>query len=537
MSFLNSRTTTWVAGGVALLAAASLAGCSASASPSGDASSAATATPVSGGVVTIDTPSDEDCADPHQLNGRSLLIAGRAELDSLLFLNSDGEIEPWLASSYEVSADATTYTFHLRDDVTFSDGSKLTSTDVQATFDAVKALGAKAKAASTWFSTYVGTTTPDASTAVVTFSAGDAAFLNQVTTASLGIMSQASAAKSSTDLCTDGDIGTGPFTFASAPYVANAGFTLKARDDYDWAPASEHQGRPYLDEVDFQIVADSSARAKSVISGAADLTTEINLPDLSILGDLPVDVRANPGVVEGLFVNVKGGGVLADQAVRTALQTGIDRQTIIAKTQIPQYTPVPTSVLSKSTPGYADESQYMTFDAAAAEQTLDAAGWVVGADGIRAKDGQRLTLSLMYASARYQANLPMLQLVQAGYKALGIEITLRPVPDADETAIFASGDYQLRIAAQTLPDPSVLDLAFKTQDDATLNGLDAQAIASGDVTARNGLVAQAQQHIIQTGLFVPIRELALPTAHSEDVKDFVFEGDSLLLLTDLWKTS
>ena len=78
-----------------------------------------------GGTLQMVIPADEGCVDPQQLIGRSQLNVARSMVDSLVF-QEGAEFKPWLATEWEVSEDATTYTFTLRDDVTFSDGGALT---------------------------------------------------------------------------------------------------------------------------------------------------------------------------------------------------------------------------------------------------------------------------------------------------------------------------------------------------------------------------------------------------------------------------
>src|SRR5262249_36054427 len=154
----------------------------------------------------------------------SLLIGGRAELDSLVYLNSQGKLEPWLATSWTVSPDGRTFTFKLRSGVTFSDGSKFTSSAVKATFDSIVALGAKARVGSSYLAAYVGTQTPDPTTAVVQFKSPDAAFLSEASTTSLGIISGASAELSPATRCAKGVVGTGPYVLQS--YTQNQGEVL-----------------------------------------------------------------------------------------------------------------------------------------------------------------------------------------------------------------------------------------------------------------------------------------------------------------------
>ena len=177
----------------------------------------------------------------------------------------------------------------------------------------------------------------------------------------------------------------------------------------------------------------------------------------------------------------------------------------------------------------------MAYDPAAAKSMLDADGWKAGADGIREKDGVRASVSLLYAAQRMAPYVPLMELIQQQAAEIGIEFVLRPLPDADETTAWTSGDYELRISALTRGDGDVLRTAFRGLDpklDEVLN----QQLVQTDPAARNKLLAEAQEIIVEQGIHIPINELSLPMASVPAVKGITFTGDSLLLYSELWKS-
>src|SRR2546426_1029540 len=82
---------------------------------SGGGTAGSAGAPVSGGTLTYAINTDADCLDPHQSPTDVAGFFARPVLDSLVALDSDGKILPWLAKSWTVSADGRTYTFTLRD--------------------------------------------------------------------------------------------------------------------------------------------------------------------------------------------------------------------------------------------------------------------------------------------------------------------------------------------------------------------------------------------------------------------------------------
>lgn len=112
------------------VAATALVGCS------GGATASSTFTkPVSDGTIQFATDREPTCLDPAVGGDQPQSLIARAFLDSLTHQKLDGTVEPWLAKSWDISADGLSYTFHLRDDVTFSDGTKFDAAAVKANFE------------------------------------------------------------------------------------------------------------------------------------------------------------------------------------------------------------------------------------------------------------------------------------------------------------------------------------------------------------------------------------------------------------------
>lgn len=526
---MNHTVRPWARGGAAIAATLAVLVVATACTPSSEPS--VSPTPTDGGELAMAIPADEGCIDPQQLVGRSQLTIARGMVDSLVFQNGE-EFQPWLAESWEVSDDMTTYTFTLRDDVTFSDGTALDAQTVVDNFEAIIALGSKARLASTYLAGATSITAPDHLTVEVAFETPTPAFLAAAATPSLGILSAASAATGQAERCQGEFTASGAFVLDA--YTPNESLRIVARDDYAWGPL--HDGPAYLDAVDVSIVAESSVRTGTLVSGQTAYITEIQRADLPTIEATPtvaVASQPNPGLAQGLFVNPTRGP-LADPAVRDALMLGVDRQTLIDAT-LTEYQQLATSVLSSATPGYVDFSDIVTFDADAASDLLDDAGWVAGSDGIREKDGQRLSVSLLYGSQLYAFLVPLMELMQQQYVEVGIELVLRPLPDADANTAWINRDFDLRISALTRAEPDVLRTAFLGTD-AAVDELLVQQASTADVAERMAIVGDAQETILTDGLFVPINELALPMAHATSVGNIVYSTDSLVLLAELQLT-
>jgi len=494
----------------------------------------------SGGTLTFAVGSDAGCVDPQQVASNDTIYSVRQIVDSLTDQDPEtGEIVPWLAKSWDISSDATAFTFHLRSGVTFSDGSKLTAQVVKDNFDAVPKLGALGTLAEGYLSGVTSTTVVDPLTVKVTFKQPNAQFLQATSTHSLGIESSASVKQSPQRKCSQGVVGSGPFTLKQ--YVQNQSITLAKRTGYAWGSSLWHKsGEAYLDKVVFKVVPEAGVRAGSLQSGQVNAISSVGKANEAALkgGQVTLQRRANPGVVFGLAFN-NARPALQDARVRQAIGFAIDRGQI-ADTVFPTGTQPATSVLAHTTPDYADLSSDLTTDAAKAKSLLEAAGWKTGSDGIRTKDGKKLTLTVDWIP-NSATNQPALELIQQQLKAVGVGLTLKQLQVTQLAPTLQSGDYDAAWGNITRADPDILRNSFSTklanfyrvpvtELDSALTG---QA-ATTDATKRKQLVQQAQQLIVRNAYYAPVVELQTQIGVSNKVHGLTFDASSRIQLHDTW---
>jgi peptide/nickel transport system substrate-binding protein len=171
------------------------------------------------------------------------------------------------------------------------------------------------------------------------------------------------------------------------------GLTLKRRDDYNWAPeGSGHTGPAYLEKIEFKVVPEAGTRVGALQSGEAQIARNIAPYDEETVtaGGGVIDAIPVQGETNDLTIQLDAKAPTQDLPVRLALQAATDRQEINATVLSPSY-PIPTSALTQGTPLRGDSSSYLVYDLDKAKSLLEQAGWVEGPDGIRVKDGQRLT--------------------------------------------------------------------------------------------------------------------------------------------------
>ncbi|MER6158223.1 ABC transporter substrate-binding protein [Streptomyces sp. NPDC001868] len=509
-------------------------------SGSGGSSSGGDGKPRSGGTLTFAVGSDAGCVDPQQVGSNDTIYSLRQVVDSLTDQDpKTGRIVPWLAKSWDISPDTTTFTFHLRSGVTFSDGSPLTAQVVKDNFDAVPELGALGTLAQGYLSGVESTTVVDPLTVRVKFKQPNAQFLQATSTFSLGIESSASVKRTPQQKCSEGVVGSGPFTLKQ--YVQNQSITLAKRTSYDWGSSLwSKKGEAYLDKLVFKVVPEAGVRTGSLQSGQVDAISSVGKANEAALkgGQVNLLRRANPGNVFNLGLN-NSRPLLKDVKVRQAILFAIDRRQIVDAV-FPTGTQPATSILAHTTPDYADLGPDLTHNAAKAKSLLDSAGWRTGGDGIRTKNGDELRLTVSWF-ANAATNQPALELIQQQLKAVGIDIVLKERQISQFAPTLQSGDFDAVWGNVTRADPDILRSSYSTKlanfyhlPASPLDSLLTRQAATTDAAERARLVEQAQRLIVRNAYVVPVVELQTQLGVAKKVHGLDFEASSRIQLHDTW---
>ncbi|MFE2429850.1 ABC transporter substrate-binding protein [Streptomyces sp. NPDC059373] len=502
--------------------------------------SAGNSSPHSGGHLTFALASDPICIDPQQAGNNDAIYPARQLVDSLTDQDpKTGKIVPWLAKSWEVSKDATTFTFHLRTGATFSDGTRVDAQAVKDNFDGIVKLGAKAVLGSSYLLGYKGTTVVDDHTAKVAFAAPNAQFLQATSTFTLGLLAESTVKRPAAERCTDNLIGSGPFTLVD--YTSNKSVEEKKRKGYNWGSSLwSKKGAAYLDQLSFKVIPESGVRTGSLQSGQVDAIGGVAPQDEAGLKStgFTLQARANPGLPFALSANL-ARPIVKDLRVREAIQKAVDRQEVV-DTVLSSNFKAATSSLASTTTDYTDLSAQLGHDTAGAEKLLDQAGWKTGSDGIRVKDGRKLTLKVIWATV-FGPNQTALELIQQQLKKIGVGVTLQSAPISDFLALRTKGDYDYAWGNTTRVDPDILRTGFYSKginyshlSDSELDGLLEKEASAADPTQRATYVADAQKVILDKAYQVPVFELTTVLGLSKKVHSLDFEASSRLQFHDTW---
>lgn len=318
---------------------------------------------------------------------------------ALTKVNAKSDYTGDLAESWEISEDALTYTFHLRKDVKFHDGSDFTAEDVVFTYNTVKKNQGDNENVD--LSRLKSVKARDENTVVFTLREPYSSFLDQ--TALLGIVPSDSYDSKTFDTM---PIGTGPWKIAQ--YDTDQKIIVEANQSY-------YEGAPSIPRVTLLNMEEDTAIA-SAKSGQLDVVmvdpsyvsekvSGMHIENLKTMDvrqiSLPITRETAYKTKSGKTIPA-GNNVTADRAVRKALAIGIDRQKIIddALNGVGKPAEGFTENLSWGNP-----ESFTDNDKAGAAELLEGAGWKKGSDGIYEKNGQKCRFTLLAPSgdtARYQ---------------------------------------------------------------------------------------------------------------------------------------
>lgn len=504
---------------------------------------AAQGVPPQGGELSFALATSPDTLDPHRSGLAVSVRVIRTIHDSLVVQLPDHTIKPWLATEWEVSEDGLSYTFKLREDVKFHDGTPFNAEAVKYNFDRILDPATKASNAAALLQPYQSSEVLDEYTVKLNLATPSRAFLGNLSQALLGIVSPAAAQKYG-DQLGQHPVGTGPFKFVK--WEENAGIHVERNPDYKWAPELvTNQGAPYLDGIDFRIVPEEATRIGSVQSKqvlAAETVPPQHILTLEKDPNFQLLQTNTVGLPYTLFFN-KDREPWNELKARQAVQLAVDVDTIVKTLYLGTYERA-WSPLTPGTFGYdASLEQSIKPDIPKANRLLDELGWVRGEDGIRVKDGKKLTLRYVDGTPNREKRNDIAVMIQQQLKQIGIAVEVEITKDI-RTVVYTNGDYDLYGNSQVNSDPNALYSFYHSYDpkgQASLSRLNdpdvdqwlEQGRVEKDDAKRAELYQQVQQYIIDHAIILPIYVFPYTVAASNSVQGVLFDSLGYPLFNDV----
>jgi peptide/nickel transport system substrate-binding protein len=530
-SALYSRRSLLKAGGAGLLA---LGGGSLLSACQGGASNAASSSKTS--TLTVGVYQEPDSLDPAATGLAMVSMMISHIFDPLVWWLPDSSgtnvFQPGLAKSWAVSKDAKTYTFKLRDDVDFHDGTHFDAAAVKATLDHIVDPATKSRSAKGALGPYKETVVVDQYTAQVVFSEPNAAFLHEMTGVIFGMQSPTALKKYGADGIASHPTGTGPFKFVD--YVNQDHVGLAKNPGYKWGPAAFGPAGPAkLEKLTFKILLDTNARYNALRSGQVQMAMNLDPDTIATIKktsqfkhyDMP-----STGQPYGYPINVEKGPT-NDLRVRQAILYAVDQKKLNESVLRGAYTPA-FNVLTPSTPGYAKANDTMyAYDPAKAKSLLEEAGWVAAADGTRSKGGQKLTLDILIQSAN-GFDLPTQYVVNA-LKEVGFTSSTQSQPFTTAAASYNQGVQNLSAIFYYDVDPYLLNTLVNSgqiksgfnwahYSNPQIDAAIPKANTIVDTTARTAAYEKITTTLMEAAIFLPLWNVSGVYSGSVNLTDVHF---------------
>jgi peptide/nickel transport system substrate-binding protein len=328
--------------------------------------------------------------------------------ETLMRLTPTYGLEPWLADHIQ-NVDPLTWHVVLRPNALFHDGSPVTADDVVAAFARNYQIYPDGSAL---ISKDSQITALDATTVEFKTPQPTGVFPNALTSSNFIIH------KPATPGGTDGTILTGPYR--ATQLNVDSDLTLEPFTDH-WA------GIPPIGRITIKKVQDPNTEVLALQAGETDLIYRVP-PDVVqglIQGDGFTVASIPSGIVDSIQLNLTHPP-LDDPAVRQAVAWGIDRNILVAEALNGQGS-VATGVFPPNLS--VDSVEVQGFDAQRAARVLDTAGWTMGSDGVRTRNGKRLAFTLLDPDATQAELVGMSVSIQAQLKPLGLDVGFKQTQD------------------------------------------------------------------------------------------------------------
>jgi peptide/nickel transport system substrate-binding protein len=469
--------------------------------------------------------------DPHVHRSSELGIPLTSVYDTLVYQDPEtGQFVPGLAERWVVSDDGITYTFYLREDVTFHDGTAFNAEAVRLNLERITSPDLASQKARFMLGPYERAEVVDEYTVCIHLSEPFAPLLGALSQVYLGMASPAAVEKWGDEYQLH-QVGTGPFVFAD--YVAEDHLLLRRNPDYDWGPSVYRNKTARVDEIEFRFFTDPATRSPALETGEADVMGEIPPLDAARLEENPgfrVEAVPIPGISLMVFMNTNRPP-LDDIQVRRALLYAADREAIIS-TIFRDTSPVAYGPLAATTFGYEPAVQgYYPYDPAQAAALLDEASWTdTDGDGVRDWNGEPLTLDLYLMGWGYMPDVG--QLLAAQWAELGIAVNSQEVNFREAMGVISEGEYHLIPFTDSSSDPDILREFFHSQagsnwskvNNSEIDAWLEAAARTSDPAERAALYSQVQLRVMDQALVIPIRDYVNLNGVSNQVQGLRFDA-------------
>lgn len=464
--------------------------------------------------------------NPHLYAGE--MYAQEMLYETLVNITADG-YEGCLAESWDISDDGKTYTFHIRDGVKFSDGEVCDANAIKANFDAI----IENKDRHTWLemmNLLVGVSAPDDKTFVIELSEPYYPLLTELgVTRPFAMISPKAMKDGSTKDGVNAYIGTGPYVLTD--FVTDEYAVFEANENY-WGE------QPKIKKITVKVIPDNQTRILALEKGEIDMIFGKNMIDADAINQYTGNDKftvslSDPTSTRQIVLNTTRD-VLADKEVRQALQHATNKQAI--SDGIFYGLEQPADTLFAKTVPYCDiDLEPYAYDVELAQSMLDEAGWVVGADKIRERDGQKLNIDLLYNSDSVTEKA-IAEYLQSEYQKIGISLNIHGEEEQSYRDNMKAGNFdmvfnicwgtpydpQSSLAAMRAPVYGDYAAQLGLEDKADIDQAITDILVSTDETKCQELYTFVLTRLHEDAVYIPLTYECNKAIYRSDLQGFHF---------------
>ncbi len=432
-----------------------LSGCGPTGTP---ANSGSNAKPVRGGTWIDDIPNEPNSLIPNSGSSTFNVLVDQALFAPLFYGDKDGHINPGIVSEMptlankDISADLKTWTFKLKPGLKWSDGQPLNADDIDYAWKLYNDKN---------FPTYttvgfnlIQSADVSADKLAITFHLSQpfAPFIAIWTDAQATPLPKHVYSKYTPDALAKSHENLSP-SVVSGPFMMSESrpgdrYTVVRNPNYYRAD----EGLPYLDKIIFVPVRDENTILKNLQTSSITSSWFLDVSKMPAYRALTnYNLSINPVTVnfEMIAINFRNPILGQNREVRQAMAMAIDYASLIKTARLGTAVPLCIPHGKGFNPGYQADAPCPKFDPAAANRLLDQNGWVKGADGVRAKNGQRLEFNYSTTTGKPWREQDEL-IIQANFKNIGIKLDTQNVPaDTFFGTFLPGGKHDLAEYEQT----------------------------------------------------------------------------------------
>ncbi len=480
---------------------------SASVSDSGSEASAAQSGELpNGNSVTVGIAQDVGNLDPQLASSAGLREILFNIFEGLVKAGPDGSLVPAVASGYEISEDASTYTFTLREGVTFHNGETVTIEDVVYSLERCAGSENDGKPLVSAFSNVSKIESPDDSHVVITLAEPSLEFINALTSAIIP--------KGSGPTITDTMTGTGPFRFVS--YTPQDNLVIEKYGGY-W----NQEKAASLDKVTFKIIPDVNAMVIGLKGGTLDMV--VHLPN-TLEGEVKDGFTVHQDtmkLVQALYLN-NAVEPFDNELVRQAMYYAINVDEII------DFVCGGAGVATGTSMYPAKEEYFMPELAENYRQDVEKAKDLLARAGY--PDGFSMTIT---APSNYAQHMDTAQVLIEQLKQVGITATLVPVEwETWVSDVYRGRDFQSTVCGISADDMTAREMLVRYMSDNRKNFINfsdgeydaalAQAQAAADPGEQVELYKRAEEILNEKAASLWIQDLCDLAVLSPELDGFTF---------------